>query len=181
LVFDGEAGGSDASADSHVDLAPDLRDLLASHKLASPFNGPEDFVFPNQLGLRRDRHNVRTRVLYPAIHRADAVLAAEDRPPISPDVTFHSLRSTYASLLVEAGADPSYLKGQIGHRSAKLTLERFTPTWATVVTPRMSAWEPCSGALKRHKWTAGPCETPGEPADAAAEISHLQDTLADGR
>jgi integrase len=91
-------------------LSPDLRDQLASHRELSAFNGPDDFVFPTRRGTRRDRNTVRTRILYPAIARANARLAQMGRPVISPDVTFHSLRHTYASLLVEEGADPGYLK-----------------------------------------------------------------------
>jgi integrase len=109
-----------------VDLAPDLRDLLAAHKLASPYSRPDDYVFPTRRGTRRDRNAVRTRILYPAIERANALLEAGGKPTISPDVTFHSLRRTYASLLAEAGADAAYTKAQIGHRSAKLTLEVYT-------------------------------------------------------
>ena len=109
-----------------ADLPPDLRDLLAAHKLASPFDGRDDYVFPTRRGTRRDRNTVRTRILYPAIKRANALLEADGKPPISVDVTFHSLRRTYASLLAEAGADAAYTKAQIGHKSAKLTLEVYT-------------------------------------------------------
>jgi hypothetical protein len=41
-------------------------------------------------------------------------------------VTFHSLRRTYASLLAEGGAKYGYTMSQIGHKSAKLTLEVYT-------------------------------------------------------
>jgi integrase len=109
-----------------VDLAPDLRDELANHRLASPFSERDDFVFPTRRGTRRERNTVRTRILYPAIERANVLLEATGRPLIPADVTFHSLRRTYASLLAEAGADAAYTKAQIGHKSAKLTLEVYT-------------------------------------------------------
>jgi integrase len=168
---------SDASADRHVDLAPDLRDLLVAHRLASPFNGPEDYVFPNRLGGRRDRHNVRTRVLYPAIERANALLEADGKPTISPDVTFHSLRRTYASLLAEAGADAAYTKAQIGHKSAKLTLEVYTD-----VGNRRHGANERVGALLRGPETAQngtngavePDNALTEPARDDAEVPHLQ-------
>jgi integrase len=109
-----------------VDLAPDLRDELVNHKASSDFTDRDDFVFPTRRGTRRERNTVRTRILYPAIERANVVLEATGRPLISADVTFHSLRRTYASLLAEAGADAAYTKAQIGHKSAKLTLEVYT-------------------------------------------------------
>jgi integrase len=109
-----------------VDLAPDLRDLLAAHKTSARFKGPDDYVFPTDRGTRRDRNNVRTRILYPAIERANGLLRSADRPLISPDMTFHSLRRTFASLLAENGADAAYTKAQTGHKSARLTLEVYT-------------------------------------------------------
>jgi integrase len=109
-----------------VDLNPDLRDELTNHKMASRFPDPDDYVFPTRQGTRRDRNTVRTRILYPAIERANARLQATGRAPISPNATFHSLRRTYASLLAEHGADAAYTKAQIGHKSAKLTLEVYT-------------------------------------------------------
>ncbi len=109
-----------------VDLAPDLRDELVNHRASSIFTGPADFIFPTRRGTRRDRNNVRTQILYPAIERANEILAGSGRPTIPREATFHSLRRTYASLLAEHGADPAYMKAQIGHRSAKLTLEIYT-------------------------------------------------------
>jgi integrase len=57
-----------------VELAPDLRDELANHKASSAFSGRDDFVFPTRRGTRRDRNTVRTRILYPAIERANTIL-----------------------------------------------------------------------------------------------------------
>jgi len=115
-----------------VDLAPDLRDELVSHKASSASTGPNDFVFPTKRGTRRDRNTTRTRILYPAIDRTNALPTERGLPTIPdgsdarPRVTFHSLRRTYASLLAEAGADSGYTMSQIGHKSARLTLEVCT-------------------------------------------------------
>ena len=109
-----------------VHLAPDLRDVLVEHKAASPFQSPDDFVFPTRRGTRRDRNTVRTRILYPAIVRANARLEAAGRARIAPDVTFHSLRRTYASLMAENGADAAYTMAQIGHKTASMTLGVYT-------------------------------------------------------
>jgi integrase len=87
---------------------------------------PDDFVFPTQRGTRRDRNTVRTRILYPAIERANAALIKTGRTPIPAGMTFHSLRRTYATLMAQAGVDQRYTMRQIGHRSAALTLEVYT-------------------------------------------------------
>lgn len=160
-----------------VDLAPDLRDELADHKASSSFNGRDDFVFPTGRGTRRDRNTVRTRILYPAIERANALLEATGRPLIAADVTFHSLRRTYASLLAEAGADAAYTKAQIGHRSAKLTLEVYTD----VGNRRHGANETVGMLLRAvetaHNGTNQPrvmSPSPTGPISAGPRSAHLQ-------
>ncbi len=86
-----------------VDLSPDLRDELASHKAGSKRTASDDLVFTTKAGTPRDRHNVRARVLATSIQRANKNLAAAGKPPIQPGVTNHTLRRTFASLLYEQG------------------------------------------------------------------------------
>jgi integrase len=89
-----------------VDLSPDLRDELATHKAKADAAEPDDLVFPTRTGTARDRNNVRTRVLAGAVERANKKRAKAQLPPIV-GVTNHSLRRTFASLLYEAGASPA--------------------------------------------------------------------------
>jgi integrase len=76
-------------------------------------------------GTRRDRHNVRSRVLQPTIERANKQLAEKTRPPLPDGLTNHTLRRTFASLLYEAGASPAYVMNQMGHTSSALALEVY--------------------------------------------------------
>ncbi len=82
-------------------------------------------MFPTRAGSQRDRHNVRSRVLAGAVERANKKLAEASHAPIV-GVTNHSLRRTFASLLYEAGASPSYVMGQKGHTSASMALEVYS-------------------------------------------------------
>jgi hypothetical protein len=41
-------------------------------------------------------------------------------------VTFHSLRRTFAGLAAEANIDPAWTAAQIGHASARFTLDVYT-------------------------------------------------------
>jgi integrase len=95
------AGSKCNAARREVHIAPDLRDALADHKPSSQFSTPEDYVFSTRRETRRDRNTVRTRILYPAIERANARLEADGLAAISPAATFHSLRRTYASLMAK--------------------------------------------------------------------------------
>ena len=83
-------------------------------------------MFPGRDGKRRNRNAVRVRVLGAAIKRANEHFAERELPTIDPDVTFHSLRRTYASLCAEASIDAAWTKEQIGHRSARFTLDVYT-------------------------------------------------------
>jgi integrase len=107
-----------------VDLSPDLRDELATHKAGARFDAPEDLVFPTSTGRPQSRSNVRARVLGKAIERANEARAQEGLPPIE-GVTNHSLRRTFASLLCEAGASPAYVMAAMGHTSSALALEVY--------------------------------------------------------
>ena len=65
-------------------------------------------------------HNWRTRVWYKALRDA----GMEDE-----GVTIHSLRHTYASIAIAAGADVKTLQRQLGHSSATITLDTYAALW----------------------------------------------------
>jgi len=109
-----------------VDLSPHLGEELSAHKATSGFSRPGDYVFPTEKGTRRERNNIRARILRPVIARANRALEEQGLAPISEGVTFHSLRHTYASLMAEAGVDPAYTKAQIGHTNASFTMTVYT-------------------------------------------------------
>ena len=43
-----------------------------------------------------------------------------------PDIRWHDLRHTYASLQFEACATPKHLSGQMGHVSVQITMDRYS-------------------------------------------------------
>jgi integrase len=104
-----------------VDVTPALQALLAEYRARSPYGKPGDFVFPTSEGKRDNPSNVRNRFLDSATKLANTDLRATGREPI-PDVTPHSLRRTFISLLLAAGADVPYVMAQAGHNDPKMTL-----------------------------------------------------------
>jgi integrase len=104
-----------------VDLTPALQELLADYRSRSPYTQPGDLVFPTGAGKRDNPSNVRNRFLDSAAKLANADLRAAGREPM-PDVTPHSLRRTFISLLLAAGADVPYVMAQAGHTDPKMTL-----------------------------------------------------------
>ncbi len=109
-----------------ISLLPILRDELATLKAVSPHTDPEDPVFPTSTGNRRDKDNLRNRVLAPVLSRADELLQEHGHPPLPAGVTPHKLRHTFASVLVACGEDPAFLMAQLGHTDPKFTLRVYT-------------------------------------------------------
>jgi integrase len=94
-----------------IDLSPTLVQTL----LAFPAgDDPErDYVFRSQVGGPLDPDNVDRAFKR---HLTTAEL---------PDVRFHDLRHTHASLLIAAGVHPKAIQSRLGHTSITTTLNRY--------------------------------------------------------
>jgi integrase len=107
-----------------VDLSLDLMEELMAWRATSTARDPDAFVFGTVSGRPRDKDNVRQRVLAPVIKRANELRDQRGLPPL-PRVGPHSLRRTYISLLIEAGAPLPYVMRQVGHEDSRTTLEVY--------------------------------------------------------
>jgi integrase len=87
---------------------------VAAEQLGLREGGTYDLVFPSPAGRMWRKDNFMARVFRPAIRRAEL-----------DGLTFHDLRHTYASLMVAAGASPHAIAEQLGHRDARLVLQRY--------------------------------------------------------
>jgi len=162
------------AADRTVELPPELRDELASY-LASNAQEPGDWLFPGREGKRRDRNAVRRRVLYPAIGRANTLLESRELPNISEEVTFHSLRRTYASLAAEAGADPAWTAAQIGHARSRFTLDVYTD----VRNRRHSHVERIGALIRGDEWA--PLGTSAQTPEVRSDTDTMNTALESPR
>ena len=71
-------------------------------------------VFTSAAGTPLRKNNFLKRVFKPLLRQAEL-----------PDVTFHSLRHTANSLLIEAGEDPLAIAGSLGHSDTRMMFERY--------------------------------------------------------
>jgi integrase len=108
-----------------VDLTPRLADELARYLNTRNDSRPDQPAFPTRTGARRDKDNIRQRVIAPALRKANRERCAAGLPPITVHVTPHTLRRTYISLMLAAGADVPYVQAQVGHTDPKMTLEIY--------------------------------------------------------
>jgi integrase len=108
-----------------VDIRPRLLEELKAYRAASDQTDMTAPAFPTRTGGRRDKDNVRERVLYPVVRRANEQRAERGQPPILAHVTPHTLRRTYISFMLAAGFDLPYVQDQVGHQDPSTTLKIY--------------------------------------------------------
>jgi integrase len=108
-----------------IRILPILHDILAAHKARPQAGGPDALAFATGTGGRRDRSNLRERVLREVLERADDLLRERGELPLPRGLSPHKLRHSFASILTAIGTDPASLMRQLGHRSAAFTLDVY--------------------------------------------------------
>lgn len=96
-----------------IDLGPSMMANLKRWMLACP-TSDQNLVFPNQSGNPLDHGYMLRHHYWPALTKAE----------IS-KIKFHTLRHTYASLLIEQGENIKYIQSQLGHSSPTVTLNVY--------------------------------------------------------
>lgn len=81
---------------------------------------PSGWLFTAPRGGPIYEETWRTRVWYPALKACKLYGSG---------ITVHSLRHAYASMAIAAGADVKTLQRQLGHSSAKITLDVYASLW----------------------------------------------------
>jgi integrase len=109
-----------------VAMTPRLLEELLAYRSTLGDVAHDSPAFPTGRGTRRNKDNLNARVLKPALRRADELRAERGLPPLPPGVTVHTLRRTYVSLMLAAGADLRWVQSQVGHEDAKMTLDVYT-------------------------------------------------------
>jgi integrase len=112
-----------STSNRKVDIGQATISELKKWKLACPHNGL-GLVFPNEVGGPIDHHNLIKRHFKPALDSANESLEKDNLPKI-PQIRFHDLRHTYASLLIEQGENIKYIQTQLGHSSPTVTLNVY--------------------------------------------------------
>lgn len=94
-------------------LVEEMADHLATHR-ADARDDPQALLFVGPRGgvLRR---RFAERIFAPAVQKAG----------LDPSLTFHGLRHSAITALVEAGVHPRVMQGRAGHATSKLTMELY--------------------------------------------------------
>jgi len=97
-----------------IGIAPELVAILKAWRLQCP-TGEYDLVFPAPSGAPAHRSNILRRGLYPALRRAKLRR-----------VNMHSLRHSFASMLIAANTPVTEVQAKLGHSSAQTTLTIYS-------------------------------------------------------
>ncbi len=108
--------GESRRVDMSKELTQTLKDLLLERQIDAGATGTEVplWVFPSETGGLLHPHNLRDRVFYGLLTKAGLR-----------KVRFHDLRHTFASLLLQNGESPVYVKEQMGHSSIQVTVDLY--------------------------------------------------------
>ncbi len=96
-----------------IGIAPELVAILKAWRLQCPAS-EYDLVFPAPSGAPAHRSNILRRGLYPALRRAKLRR-----------VNMHSLRHSFASMLIAAGTPVTEVQAKLGHSSPQTTLKIY--------------------------------------------------------
>ena len=104
-----------------IDMGQRLIEILKDHRIKQNIKRLKtgekwtdmDLVFPNRKGTPLDSHTLH-RDFFRILKRSGLR-----------SMPIHSLRHSYASIMVAAGHNPKYIQSQMGHSSIKITLDLY--------------------------------------------------------
>jgi len=94
-------------------ITPILRQAFEQHRLLGR-KSELGLIFSNENGFPLNPENLIKREFHSALDRAGLRR-----------IRFHDLRHSYASLLISQGENIKFIQSQLGHSSAKTTLDRY--------------------------------------------------------
>ncbi len=115
---------TEAGTGREIDIWPELHDVLTNYKAGAHHLKPSDHVFATATGKADTRSNIAKR-LKRTVERTNKGLDKQDASLIPIELSPHSLRRTFASLLYLRGESPVYVMQQMGHSDPKLALRIY--------------------------------------------------------
>jgi integrase len=123
----------------HLELPTIVRTALEKRR-AELDPRPSDWIWASAAGTKRDRNNVRNRLLAPVLELAADLLEERGQRPLparldadgNPTgirVTPHLFRRTAMTYWAWADRNQRWAMGQAGHKSANMTLEAYQQTF----------------------------------------------------
>lgn len=113
-MYNGVATAPKTSGSRRVVKFPEpIKRELMNLQLTSPIT-QTNYVFLSGAHTPLDRNHVRNRIMKPALVRAGLR-----------SVSVHSLRHSYATLMIHQGENMKFIQSQLGHSSMRVTFDRY--------------------------------------------------------
>lgn len=87
-------------------------------------------------------------------------------------IRFHDLRHTYASLLIQQGANPKYIQEQLGHSSISITLDIYSHLFRSDHQPHVARLDDPQETNGRNAEPESQSATSAQPQSVAFETIH---------
>ena len=115
LIFTEPKAASRRTVDLPPSTVETLKRQVEETLKAGGAHQDNDLVFAGDLGEPIGPERVTQRAFKPLLKRAGL-----------PEIRFHDLRHTFATLLLARGVRPTYVQRALGHASVKMTLDRYS-------------------------------------------------------
>ncbi len=162
--------GESRRVDMSRELAQTLRDLLTERQIeaaASHWTETPAWVFCSETGGLLHPHNLRDRVFYGLLTKAKLR-----------KVRFHDLRHTFASLLLQQGESPVYVKEQMGHSSIQVTVDLYGHLIPGGNKQAVDRLDTPAGAWFVESQSATPAQPPRHETSAASSDQSIYQVVA---
>jgi integrase len=116
-----------------IELSQTVVEALRSHRERQEGEGyGSELIFPSTVGTPTNSKNLYWRSFKPLLKAAGL-----------PDITFHELRHTCATIRFMSGQHPKNVQELLGHKNIAITLDIYSH-----VIPGMGGYDPMEDALK---------------------------------
>ena len=126
-IYRGVKQSTKTNKERSIDVPITLIEILKEHKEQSSFL--TKLVFHNGKGKPLHTCSMKEHYFHPIINKCNEILNAENQIT---DFRFHDLRHTYATYLLSHGVPVRYVQEQLGHSSARMTLDVYSSVMPSI-------------------------------------------------
>lgn len=126
-IYKGVKQSTKTNKERIIDISENLLEILKEYKRKNTTFSK--LVFHNKSGGPLHPYNMEQWYFHPLIRRCNEILDEENQIK---RLRFHDLRHTYATYLLSNGVPVKYVQEQLGHATARMTLDTYASVMPSV-------------------------------------------------
>lgn len=142
-IYKGVKQATKTNKERFVDMSDNLINILKEHKQATVLSR---LVF-HRNGKPLHPYNMENTYFHPLIKECNKILSDDNQIE---KLRFHDLRHTYATYLLSHGISIKYVQEQLGHSTARMTLDTYAKYMPSV---KNGAMDLLNKIKKEHEWS----------------------------